>query len=286
MARPQWLRPKAESSNSMNFNLADKVAVVTGAGGAICGEIAQAFAVAGVKTALWDISLAAATKRTDEIISKKGKAIAVECDATDKASVALALDKTVSEYGTVDILVNGAGGSRKTTTTSQELSFFDIESEEMDSTMRLNYGSAVITSQAVGRIFAEKGSGVILNVSSIAGIRPLTRSVSYSDGKAATNSFTQWLAVHMAKEYSPSIRVNAIAPGFVLTEQNRFLLIDESSGEVTERGKDILRNVPAGRYGRPDELVGAALWLVSDLASFVTGAIIPVDGGFTAFSGV
>ena len=270
----------------MDLHLKGKVAVVTGAGGAICGEIAKALAREGVSVAIWDLSLDAACRKRDDIVSTGGRAIAVECDATDKTSVAAALGQTIGEYSTVDILVNGAGGSRRETTTSPELSFFDIEPSDMDSVMSINYMSAVVPSQAVGRVFAEKESGVILNISSIAGVCPLTRAIAYSNGKAATNSFTQWLAVHMAKEYSSSIRVNAIAPGFMLTEQNHFLLTDEKTGAITERGQDILRNVPAGRYGNPREIVGAALWLVSEQASFVTGAIVPVDGGFTAFSGV
>ena len=270
----------------MDYGLKNKVAVITGAGGAICGQIAEAFANQGVGVAIWDLSLAAACKKRDEIVSAGGKAIAVQCDATDKSSVANALEQTLVEYGSVDILVNGAGGSRKQTTTSAELKFFDIEPADMQAVMSVNYFSAVIPSQAVGRVFAEKRSGAILNISSIAGFCPLTRAITYSNSKAATNSFTQWLAVHMAKEYSPNIRVNAIAPGFVLTDQNRFLLTDEKTGQITERGKEILRNVPAGRYGQADEIVGAALWLVSEQASFVTGAIIPIDGGFTAFCGV
>ncbi|MDY7011359.1 MAG: SDR family NAD(P)-dependent oxidoreductase, partial [Planctomycetota bacterium] len=232
-------------------NLEGKVAIITGAGGAICGEIAQAYAREGISVAIWDISIDAARRRRDEIVSAGGRAMAFECDVTDKASVASALERTLGEYGTVDILVNGAGGGRKEATTSPDLNFFDIEPADMESAMSINYMSAVVPSQAVGRIFAEKQSGVILNISSIAGIRPLTRAISYSNGKAATNSFTQWLAVHMAREYLPNIRVNAIAPGFILTEQNRFLLIDEKTGEATKRGTDILRSVPAGRYGRP-----------------------------------
>ena len=269
----------------MDLHLKGKVAVVTGAGGAICGEIAKALAREGVSVAIWDLSLDAACRKRDDIVSTGGRAIAVECDATDKTSVAAALGQTIGEYSTVDILVNGAGGSRRETTTSPELSFFDIEPSDMDSVMSINYMSSVIPSQAVGRVFAQKASGVILNISSVAGICPLTRAIAYSNGKAATNSFTQWLAVHMALEYSPNIRVNAIAPGFVLTEQNRFLLVDEN-GQTTERGKQIIQNVPAGRYGQPQDITGAALWLVSDQASFVTGIIVPVDGGFSAFSGV
>ena len=270
----------------MDYHLEGKIAAITGAGGAICGEIAKAFAAEGIAVAIWDISLNAARKMRDEIRSAGGNALAVECDACEETSVASALEETLSHYGTVDILINGAGGSRKETTTSNELAFFDINPQDMKAVLTLNYLSAVIPSQAVGRIFVEKKSGVILNISSIAGILPLTRAISYSDGKAAVNSFTRWLAVHMAQNYSPHIRVNAIAPGFMLTEQNRFLLIDEKTGEMTERGKQILKNVPAARYGEPLEIVGAALWLVSDTASFITGAVIPIDGGYSAFSGV
>jgi NAD(P)-dependent dehydrogenase (short-subunit alcohol dehydrogenase family) len=239
-----------------------------------------------VSVAIWDISPEAAGRRCEEIRATGARAIAVTCDVTNKTIVAAALERTITEYGTADILINGAGGSRKETTTSADLLFFDIEPNAMRDVIALNYMSAVIPSQMVGRTFAEKESGVILNISSIAGILPLTRAISYSDGKAATISFTRWLAVHMAQNYSPRIRVNAIAPGFILTDQNRFLLVDEKTGGMTERGEQILRNVPAGRYGEPQEIAGAALWLVSDMAGFVTGAVVPVDGGFTAFSGV
>ncbi|HEB29283.1 MAG TPA: SDR family oxidoreductase [Spirochaetes bacterium] len=166
------------------------------------------------------------------------------------------------------------------------MDFFNIEPENLNKVMNLNYMSAVIPSQAAGRVFAEKRSGVILNISSIAGISPLTRAIGYSSGKAAMNNFTQWLAVHMAQNYSPEIRVNAIAPGFMLTEQNKFLLIEKDTGKMTERGKKIIGFVPMARLGNPAEITGAALWLVSDQASFVTGAVVPVDGGFTAYSGV
>jgi NAD(P)-dependent dehydrogenase (short-subunit alcohol dehydrogenase family) len=153
-------------------------------------------------------------------------------------------------------------------------------------TLALNYLAAVLPSQAVGRGFAKRERGAIVNIASVAGLRPLTRSVAYSNGKAALVSFTQWLAVHMAKEYSPNIRVNALAPGFVLTEQNRFLLVDPVTGQPTERGRQVMVAVPMARYGTPEEMVGAVLWLVSEAASFVTGAIIPVDGGFSAAAGV
>lgn len=270
----------------MRYALEGKVAVVTGGGGAICGEIAANLALEGVRVAVCDLSLDNAKRKVDGIVAAKGVAMAVECDVTSKGSVASAIEIVVAKFGTVDILVNGAGGSRKECTTSPELEFFDIAPEALTSTVALNYMSAVIPSQTVGRIFAEKKSGVVLNIASIAGISPLTRAIGYSNGKAALISFTQWLAVHMAQNYASTIRVNAIAPGFMLTDQNRFLLVDEKTGEMTERAQKILANVPMGRYGNPEEIVGAALWLLSDAASFVTGAVVPVDGGYTAFSGV
>jgi NAD(P)-dependent dehydrogenase (short-subunit alcohol dehydrogenase family) len=150
----------------------------------------------------------------------------------------------------------------------------------------LNYFSAVLPSQAVGKVLAGRGEGTIVNIGSVAGIRPLTRAITYCNAKAAVGSFTQWLAVHMAQQYSPRIRVNAIAPGFVLTDQNRFLLVDRSTGKLTARGETILSQVPINRFGEPEEIAALALWLASPLASFMTGAVIPLDGGFTAFSGV
>jgi len=270
----------------MDLKLKGKVSVVTGGGGAICGEIAKALALEGSVVALWDLSYKSALKKAEIIEASGGKCLALECNVLDRYSVRNALQNTLSAFKTVDILINGAGGSRKEATTSPELYFFDIEPEVLCEVMHLNYLSAVIPSQEVGRIFAEKKSGVILNISSIAGICPLTRAVAYSNGKAATNSFTRWLAVYMAQNFSPAIRVNAIAPGFVLTEQNRFLLIDKKTGMFTQRGKKILDSTPLNRLGEPSEIVGAALWVVSEMASFVTGAVIPVDGGFTAYSGV
>lgn len=263
-----------------------RVGVVTGAGGAICGAIARGLAAEGDAVAIWDLSLDAARRTAEGIERSGGRALAVECDVLDSEAVRRALERTEAAFGAVELLVNGAGGSRKCATTSPELSFFDIVPRDLMDTLALNYLSAVLPSQAVGRGFARRGRGVILNISSVAGLRPLTRSVAYSNGKAATASFTQWLAVHMAREYSPAIRVNALAPGFVLTEQNRFLMVDASTGEPTERGRQVMATVPMRRWGTPEEIAAAALWLLSDAASFVTGVVLPVDGGFTAVSGV
>ncbi len=270
----------------MYEDLNGKVAVVTGAGGVLCGTISKALAGLGVRVAVLDISAQAAAKTAGEIGESGGDALAIACDALDKAGVKDAVGGILRRWNTIDILINGAGGSRKETTTTPELEFFDIEPDDISSVLRLNYMSAVVPSQVIGRVFNEQKAGVILNITSIAGISPLTRTIAYSNGKAAANSFTQWLAVHMARTYSANIRVNAIAPGFVLTKQNRFLMVDEDTGEMTERARAVIANVPMARFADPEEVVGAALWLVSDSASFVTGAVIPVDGGYTAFSGV
>ncbi len=270
----------------MDLNLAEKVAIVTGAGGAICGEIAKALSREGARVAIWDKVGEAAKKKADQIRGAGGKGLGIECDVLSTASVEQALAETLAAYDTIDILVNGAGGSQKEATTSPEMEFFDIPTESLKRVMDLNYMSAVIPSQAAGRIFADKKAGAILNISSIGAMAPLTRSISYSNGKAATSNFTQWLAVHMAQTYSPTIRVNAIAPGFCLTGQNKFLLVEQDSEELTARGRQIIAQVPMGRLGKPEEIAGAALWLVSDQASFVTGSIVTVDGGYTAFGGV
>ncbi|MGC8863638.1 MAG: SDR family oxidoreductase [Armatimonadota bacterium] len=270
----------------MDYGLRDKVAVVVGGGGAIAGEIASQLAAEGACVAVWDVSADAAAGNADAICGAGGRSLAAECDAADPSSVARALDATVARFGTVDILVNGAGGSSPSCATSDERKFFDIGLDALNDMWSANYLTAVVPSQAVGRVFAEKGRGVILNISSVAGELPLTRVVGYSNSKAAVSSFTRWLAVYMATTCSPRIRVNALAPGFVLTELNRFLLVDQATGQPTQRGHTIISQVPMRRYGEPAEIAAVALFLVSDLASFITGAVIPVDGGFTAFAGV
>jgi len=268
------------------FNLAGKVIVITGGGGVLCGTIARAIADLKAKIAIWDINEQAAIQVADKIKSNNGMAVAVRCNVLDKDSLKAAKEKTATELGEIDILINGAGGNIKEATTSQELPFFDLPVEAVRSVFDLNFIGTFLATQIVAEDMAKRGRGVILNVSSMSAFRPLTKVVSYSAAKAAVNNFTQWLAVHICQNYSKDIRVNAIAPGFFLTEQNRFLLTNEKTGKLTARGKAIIDHTPMGRFGQPEDLIGTVLWLISDASKFVSGDVISVDGGFNAFSGV
>jgi len=268
------------------FGLAGKVAVVTGGGGVLCGAMSRALGRLGVRVAVLDLFLDAAQKVVDEIAAERGEALALRCDVLDKASIEAAAQVVLAAWGRVDILLNGAGGNRKEATTTPELPFFDLPAEALQWVFNLNFLGTLLPSQVFGRLMAAQGEGVILNISSMNAFRPLTRIPAYSAAKAAVSNFTQWLAVYMAQEYSPRIRVNALAPGFFLTVQNRFLLTDEATGELTPRGQTIIAHTPMGRFGEPEDLVGPALWLLSPASAFVTGVVVPVDGGFSAFSGV
>jgi len=268
------------------FGLAGKTAVVTGGGGVLCGAMSQALGRVGAKVAVLDLIPEAAQKVAEEIVAAGGEVMAVQCDVLDKDSIEVAAQRVMDTYGRVNILINGAGGNRKEATTSSELSFFDLSPEAIRWVFDLNFLGTLLPSQVFGRLMAEEGEGCILNISSMNAFRPLTRIPAYSAAKAAVSNFTQWLAVHMSQEYSPEIRVNAIAPGFFLTEQNRFLLIDEESGEFTRRGRTIIDHTPMARFGDPEDLIGTVLWLLSPAARFVHGVVVPVDGGFSAFSGV
>jgi NAD(P)-dependent dehydrogenase (short-subunit alcohol dehydrogenase family) len=191
-----------------------------------------------------------------------------------------------SQFGNVDILINAAGGNHPSATTSADLSFFDIPLDAFRYVDELNLLGTMLPCQVFGREMAERSEGVILNVSSMNAFRPLTRIPAYSAAKAAVTNFTQWLAVHMAQNYSPNIRVNAIAPGFFITDQNRFLLTDKDTGDFTARGKSVVTHTPMNRFGTPEDLLGATMWLISPAAAFVTEIVLPLDGGFSAFSGV
>jgi NAD(P)-dependent dehydrogenase (short-subunit alcohol dehydrogenase family) len=252
----------------------------------LCGAFACALADCGAKIAVLDREPQRAEPWNDRLV-RAGNPFLIEfCDVLDKVSIERAFAKISTELGSVDCLINGAGGNHPQATTRADLSFFDLPADALKSVFDLNIIGTILPSQIAGRLKADQEDGAIVNISSMNALRPLTRIPAYSAAKAGVSNFTQWLAVHMAQEYSPRIRVNAVAPGFFLTDQNRFLLLDADTGELTPRGKAILSHTPAGRFGDPDDLIGCVLWLLSEAAGFVTGTVIPVDGGFQAFSGV
>jgi NAD(P)-dependent dehydrogenase (short-subunit alcohol dehydrogenase family) len=286
---------KPEDAQQVTFDLAEltkmydfrgKTVAITGGAGVLGGEIVCALAGCGAKIALLEVN-AEAGKALIERMGERGKQVLLlECDVLKSESIAQATQEAKKSLGKIDCLVNGAGGNKPQATTSAEMKFFDLPAEAVRWVFELNIMGTILPSQAFGRIMAEQGYGTILNISSMNAFRPLTRIPAYSAAKAAVSNFTQWLAVHMAQEYSPKIRVNAIAPGFFLTNQNRFLLTDKETGEWTARGKTIVGHTPMGRLGEPRDLIGCVLWLLSPAADFVTGVVIPIDGGFSAFSGV
>jgi NAD(P)-dependent dehydrogenase (short-subunit alcohol dehydrogenase family) len=248
--------------------------------------MAKALAAQGAKVAVLDLRMDDAKKVASEINASGGKAIGVGVDVLKKESIEIAKEIVIKEFGTVDILINGAGGNNPRATTGPDQSFFDLTTEGIQWVFNLNFLGTVLPTQVFGKIMVEKGKGNIINVSSMSAFTPLTRTLAYSAAKAAVTNFTQWMAVHFNQEYSKEIRVNAIAPGFLLTDQNRYLLTDARTGEPTQRGRNILNATPMAKYGAPDDLVGTILFLCSESASFINGAVIPVDGAFSAYSGV
>lgn len=279
------------------LELKGKTAIVTGGGGVLCKTMANELARNGANVVVLDLRPEAAEAAANDIRMMGAKALGLACDVLNRDSLQEACDKTLETFGSVDILINGAGGnSPKATTTKDNLmpedmletvegmkTFFDLDPSGVQFVFNLNFLGALLPAQVFARVMAEKGSGVIVNVSSMNAFRPLTRIPAYSAAKAAVSNFTQWLSVHLAPV---GIRVNAIAPGFFLTDQNRFLLTDEKTGDLTTRGHKIMSHTPMGRFGKPEDLSGTLMWLVSDASEFVTGVVIPVDGGFSAYSGV
>jgi NAD(P)-dependent dehydrogenase (short-subunit alcohol dehydrogenase family) len=269
------------------YDFSDRTVVVTGGAGVLGGEIACALVGCNANVVILDRDLELAHKTIERFPKKaKGRAVRVYGDVLNTETLRQANETIQAEFGAVEVLINAAGGNHPSATTSADLSFFDLPLDALRRVGDLNLLGTILPCQTFGRSMAERGEGVILNVSSMNAFRPLTRIPAYSAAKAAVSNFTQWLAVHMAQEYSPRIRVNAIAPGFFLTDQNRFLLTDKDSGELTLRGQSILAHTPMNRFGTPEDLLGATMWLLSPASAFVTGVVIPIDGGFSAFSGV
>jgi len=270
------------------FSLDGKVAVVTAGGGVLCGGIARGFAAAGAKVAVADLRADVAQQVADAIVEDGGTAMAYELDAFKKDSIEACCSAVYEDFGQADILVNGVGGNMKGATTSAEQSFFDLPTDAVQRVLDLNLvAGAIAPCQVFVKRMKDNPNGAsIINISSMNAYRPLTRIPGYSAAKAAVSNFTQWLAVHLAQEYNPKLRVNAIAPGFFLTDQNRFLVTDEKTGDLTPRGQTIISHTPMGHFGEPADLVGVAIWLASDASRFVTGIVVPIDGGFSAFSGV
>ena len=268
------------------YDFSGKTVVITGGTGILGGEIACALAGCGANVAILARRLEPAQHVLEHMGSRANQAVAISADVLNLDSLRKAAETVREKFGGVDCLLNAAGGNKPQATTGGDLRFFDLPADALRYVFDLNLIGTILPSQVFGKMMAEKGEGVILNFSSMSALRPLTRVVAYSAAKAAVSSFTQWLAVHVAQEYSPRIRVNAVAPGFFLTKQNRFLLTEEQTGNLTARGKAIISHTPMGRFGQPEDLFGAVLWLLSPASAFVTGIVLPVDGGFSAFAGV
>jgi NAD(P)-dependent dehydrogenase (short-subunit alcohol dehydrogenase family) len=274
-------------------HLRGRTCVITGGGGVIGRVLAEGLAAVGIKVAILDIAASAATEVAGAIGADFGvDAIGVEADVLSVESMKTARSEVVSRLGEIDFLINGAGGNRPDATTKAEFAdgesdlnktFFGLGISGFDRVFELNFKGTLIPTMVIAEDMVRRRRGAVLNISSMNAFRPLTKIPAYSAAKASINNFTEWLSVHLAKS---NVRVNAIAPGFFVTKQNEFLLYDEKSGELSPRGRKIVDGTPMGRFGDVEELIGTTLYLLSDLSKFVTGAVIPVDGGFNAYSGV
>ena len=273
-------------SDSKNlFSLEGKVAVVTGGTGVLCSVMCKALANAGAKVVVLGRRKELAEALANEIVKAGGVAIGVSADVLNQQQLLDAKKIILDRFSTIDILINGAGGNMAGATIPPDKTFLDLKIDDFQKVVDLNLTGTVLPTQIFGEAMTKKKTGVIINISSMAAMVPITRVVGYSAAKAAISNFTQWLAVEMVNKFGEGIRVNAIAPGFFLTEQNRTLLTNPD-GSLTARGNSIIQSTPYGRFGEADELSGTLIWLCSDASKFVTGIVVPVDGGFSAFAGV
>jgi len=274
------------------FDLTGRAVVITGAGGALCGAMADALASMGVKVALLDINLEQAEIRAQAIKQSGGVALAFGCDVLDADQLQRCCDSISAVWGAPDLLINGAGGNDPRASTTVEFaesppadattqSFFDLDPGSFRHVFDLNFMGTFLTTQVFSRAMVAAGKGAIVNISSMSAFMPLTKVAAYSAAKAAVSNFTQWLAVHFSHA---GVRVNALAPGFFMTEQLRFLHIDQATGKLLPRARKVIDHTPMGRYGTADDLIGALVWLLSDASSFVTGVVVPIDGGFSSYS--
>ena len=268
------------------FDLREKVVVISGGSGFIGSEISCALAEIGCRVALLYNNSKPNDRTIKRIKSSNSDFEIYKCDVTNREDIIECKNSVFDKFGDIDILINCAGGNHPDSTTSDKLNFFNIPAEAFNWVSELNMMGTVLPCQVFGEVFSKNKKGNILNISSMAGLRPLTKVPAYSSSKAAVNNFTKWLSVHMATNYSEKIRVNAIAPGFLLGKQNRYLLIDEKTGKYTDRGKKIICNTPMNKFGEPKELISTVVWLLSPSSNFITGVVVPVDGGFNAFGGV
>ncbi|MFW5815058.1 MAG: SDR family oxidoreductase [Spirochaetota bacterium] len=299
------------------FDVTDRIYAITGAGGALCGVMAVELAARGARVALLDLDLDAAKTRAKSITDAGGKALPLECNVLDEAQLVSCADAIEAEWGVPDVLINGAGGNHPSGSTDVEFvqpqmlaapgaapapgatsapdaasapgatpapgrsTFFDLPTDGFRRVFDLNFLGTVMPTRIFGRRMAARGGGAVINMSSMSALTALTKVGAYSAAKSAVASFTSWLAVHLAPT---GVRVNALAPGFFMTEQLRFLHIDQETGEFTPRAKAVIAHTPMARYGEPEELVGAVIWLSTEASSFVTGIVLPIDGGFSSYS--
>ncbi len=267
------------------FDLEGRVAIITGGGGIIGGELAKGFVNSGAKVILLGRTEASLKQRVKSLKTDENEIIALQCDVLDQERLKAVNDEILDRFGKIDILVNGAGGNMPGATIGVDQNIFDLELNDFNKVTDLNFNGTVLPTLVFSRSMAENKKGSIINISSMASMRAITRVVGYSAAKAAVDNFTKWMSVELAQKFGNGLRINAIAPGFLLTNQNRTLLTNED-GSLTDRGETIIKMTPFKRFGEPDEMIGAVIWLASDASRFVTGTIIPIDGGFSAFSGV
>lgn len=270
------------------FSLRDRAAVVTGATGVLGGEMARSLGRSGARVAVLGRREEKARRVVEEIEEAGGEALALTADVLERDRLEEAREVVLDRFGSVDILVNAAGGNVPQATLGGDTTVFELPESALRRVVDLNFIGTLLPCQVFGEAMVEGSDdpeGCIVNISSMAASRPLTNVVGYSAAKAAVENFTRWLAVELSRGYGPGLRVNAIAPGFFIGEQNRDLLLNED-GSLSRRGQTIIEHTPAGRFGEPDELAGTLIWLCSPAARFVNGVVVPVDGGFSAFSGV